>query len=101
MPSEYREIKFTQAELIEALENYQKAQTPNAPPLRPSGLKFSNDIHAFVSVRSGDNSREFSAAEVTAALIRFARKICIPIARGARKAVGAHPGGVVLKLWLE
>ncbi|MFQ5347349.1 MAG: hypothetical protein ACE5ED_05845 [Rhodothalassiaceae bacterium] len=101
MATEYREIKFTQAELIEALEGFCKATAPDTPAVRPAGIKFTNTSDSFVSVRCGDNDRTFSAAEVTAALIRFARKVCIPIARGARKAVGADHGGIVLKLWIE
>lgn len=102
MPSEYREITFTKAEVSEALKAHASAATPDAPPLQPNGISVSDNEQAMVTLRQADDSpRCFSAIEVTAALIRHAGELGVPIARRSRKAVEPAPGGICLKLWLD
>lgn len=102
MPIEYREITFTKAEVAEALKTHASVATPDAPALRPNGISVADNEQAMVTLRQTDDEpRSFSAIEVTAALIRLAGELGVPIARRSRKAVELSPGGICLKLWLD
>lgn len=101
MPSEYREIRFTGEELARALYDYAKAQNPQAPLRNPKDLHLKAEPEVSASLRFGQESASYSAAEVTAAILRFARKIGVPIAKRSRKALVAKDGDLMLKLWLD
>jgi len=101
MPSEYREIRFSGDELARALHDYALAQNPESPPRNPNGLKITSEPEIAVSLKFGNDHSTYSAAETTAAILRFARKTGVPIARRARKALAVKDNDLVLKLWID
>jgi len=101
MPSEYREIRFAGDELARALYDYAKAQSPESRLHNPNDLRLKTDPEISVSLRFGSESASYSATEITAAILRFSRKIGVPIAKRSRKALAVKDGDLVLKLWLD
>ncbi|GAK34362.1 MULTISPECIES: hypothetical protein [Iodidimonas] len=101
MPTEYREIGFSLAELAQAIHAHATSQSPELPPAQPTALRILNDPEIEVHVRFGpDEEERFSAGEVTAALIRHAKSIGVPVARKARKALATKNNTLILKLWM-
>jgi len=101
MPSEYREIRFTEEEIARALHDYAQTQSPDSPLRNPAGLQLKTDPEVSISLRFGHEPASYSAAEITAAVLRFARKIGVPIARRSRKALAVKGDHLILRLWTE
>lgn len=101
MAREYREIRFTDDELARALHDYAQAQTPDSPLRNPNGVQIVTEPELSVSLKFGQERSSYNAAETTAAILRFARKTGIPIARRARKGLAVKDGELMLRLWLD
>ncbi len=100
MPKEYREIVFSEEEVAAALTEYARSRAPNAPLIRAENLSIAGEDDAVVTVRFGYEKREYTAPEITAALIRYARSIGLPLPRTSRKAVAGGSGEIRLRLWI-
>ncbi|GAB4124882.1 MAG: hypothetical protein Kow00104_09460 [Rhodothalassiaceae bacterium] len=98
MPKEYREITFDMEEIGEAMLDYAAAQSPELSIERTSDIRVETDGLAIVF--DEEHEMRFSQLEITAALIRHAKKIGVPVARKARKALVPGKSGITLRLWL-
>jgi len=102
MPSEYREIRFSNDEVARALHEYAAAQSGQGPPKNPNSLTIEREPEVSVKLRFGnDPAVTYSALETTAAILRLAKRIGVPIARRARKALTVDDEALVLKLWID
>ncbi|WP_150000327.1 MULTISPECIES: hypothetical protein [Iodidimonas] len=101
MPTEYREIGFSMSELAKALHSHATTQNPELTLDPPSSIRINGKDELVVAIRFGDQEEDrFSALEVTAALIRHAKAIGVPVARKARKALATKNNMLILKLWM-
>lgn len=100
MPREHREIVFSRQELSQALYDYARLQKPDADIGNPKIASIAGAPEVSVTVQFGGEEIAYGAAEVTAALIRYAKKIGLPLARDAQKALSAGEDELVLELWL-
>jgi len=101
MPSEYREIRFSHDELARALYDYAATQSPDSSPKNPNSLEIAAEPEVSVSLCFGNEPVSYSALETTAAILRHAKRLGVPIARRARKALSVEHETLVLKLWLD
>lgn len=100
MPKEYREISFTFEEVGEAMLDHAMVQAPELTLGPPRDIKLLSGESSGLSVVFGEEEMRFTPLEITAALIRLAKKIGVPVARKARKALAPGNGVITLKLWL-
>lgn len=101
MPREYREIHFSRSELAEALHDYTRLQTQAAHPGNPSIQSIAGPPEVSITLQAGRETVVYNAPEITAALIRLAKKIGVPLPREARKALDVSEEDLTLKLWID
>lgn len=101
MPREHREITFTAAELSQALHDYARLQMPEANPSPPRIERMVAEPEFSVVMQFGGERIAYGGAEVTAALIRFAKKIGVPLPRQSRKALNTADNEITLRLWID
>ena len=100
LPTETRAVSFTNAEVIEALEQYCER---TKRPLPSSGIKdltFSNgkEIGVTITPNGSAPAIHFGENEIAVALIVFCNKKGIPIARRALKSLQVLQDSVSLHL---
>lgn len=98
---EYREIIFTRTEVIQALYDYAYQRTPAFPPGRAHNLHVQRDEGVSAAIMFGEKKTAFEAHEITAALIRYAKKVHVPLPRQSTKSLGIVEEGLVLKLRID
>ncbi|MFQ5347348.1 MAG: hypothetical protein ACE5ED_05840 [Rhodothalassiaceae bacterium] len=86
--------------MADALTRFAQAQAPGSQRIGARDISISAGEQATVTVRFGYETRDYRGAELTAALIHYAKVIGLPVARSARKAVAGVGGAIVLKLWI-
>lgn len=103
MPTEYREIAFSNAELEQAIQAYRSAQHPELPFRRPIGLRLEStpEVTVYARFEYDEDEESFSAPAITAALIRHAKTTGTPVARNSRKALSVRNNAVLLQLWID
>lgn len=102
MSKEFRAITFTHEESMEAIATLVRAVNADLADARASDIYYKTtgpDITATLHI--GGRAMLVEAHEITAALIRFARKRRIPLPRDARKLIEENNKELTLKLWLD
>ncbi len=100
MPDETRVVRFSNAELIEAIVDYCEKTNRPLPPGGIKGLSFSNNNEIKVTVQPDGQAAPFSfyENEIAVALILFCNKKGIPVARRALKSLQVAQDTVSLQL---
>jgi len=105
VPSETRNIVFSQNELLEAIGRYVKHVRHPMPAGKITRCHIEPDGNVSVIVdHNADGSNhvvEFSHAMVAAALIRFCIEKSIPIPRKSEKTVHGEADGMALNFRIE
>lgn len=102
MSKEFRAITFTHEEGMDAIATLVRAMHTDLAEARASDIYYKTtgpDITATLHI--GGRAVLVEAHEITAALIRYARKSGIPLPRTARKLIEENSKELTLKLWLD
>lgn len=80
--------------------DYYRARHRGTKVGNPGNLAFNADDAVALRLTFGGQEHAFDAHEITAAVILFAKKYAIPLARGWCKSLSVADGKLVLKLWM-
>lgn len=103
MPTEYREIGFSLTEVGQAIQAHRSVQNPELPLRRPLALRLEHEpeVTLYARFEHDEDEEPYSALQITAALIRHAKAINIPVARKSRKSLAIKNDTVLLRLWIS
>ena len=102
MPSERRLIRFTTAEVEEALRAFAAEQARTLPTSKVASIQYHDQteegVGAQVQFENVARPTHFTALEMAAALIAYCRKIRVPIPKQGQKSILKQKDALILQL---
>ena len=102
MPGERRLIRFTTAEVEEALRRFAEEQERTLPSSKVTGIEYNDQteegVGARVTFENVPRPTHFTALETAAALIAYCRKLRVPIPKQGRKSLHTQKNNLILQI---